>query len=418
MNFRRIIPYPFVFLAGFAAAWMVKTHGVLPVVATQAQSKFPQPRTSKTRSETSKADAQKKRMVDLFKKLDEAGFTDYRIAATMSEMETPELLALIQLISEKAGLTGLDFTDANKINELVIEWSKRDLDAALIWVDALTTPKDRKNLLHAVIGNVAETDIDHAVNLTLEHCRNEKGEIDVPLSLMKKVYALDPDEMLKRAAFFVNPIGGVSSGSGVELPADYEFCKALDGLAALELSLEQINKSLVIYPNLIEQWTKHDPDAAWQWLGEGKKVDFNDVGCFLNGYFPISTPEQSAKKLIQARDLFPSENLYYQTVWSVVVQAQNREIIQRFFEETPSNPQESMNLLFAESFDSWGDPCDKAKELLLSQMSPSQRVIAFTHVTNKISSHGRTEFFTSILKRLGHSESEIQQMIPPEKPSK
>jgi len=190
----------------------------------------------------------------------------------------------------------------------------------------------------------------------------------------------------------------------------------LDGLAALQSSLKQGESPSLLPSNLLTEWAKADPDAAWEWLGEDKKVPFNDVNEFLEGYCGAATNAQIIQIFKQVGEKFEEPDAYFRLGWRVIAEKQNPELISQFIHAAPGNHQEKLNYLYEVSNNSFGSYFDVSRSILVSQMSPAERMSVFAQDRNL--SESKRKFYTPILQRLGHTEAEIQQMLPAQQSSK
>lgn len=410
MKPRAIITYASVFCAGFAAAWALKKNAPTAAESTQELAKTSQHRSRQTDRDAAKATTTKQRTEDLLKKLDDAGPDKNKAGEIMSEMEKSELRALILMISEKAGFTGLASGDIEKLEVLVVEWSKSDLDAALNWAATLTTSNDRQQILRSILEDIGEKDLDRALEVAEKYRKDHSKAIDLPHELGQKICSLNAEEMLKRVARVLYEKN--TRGFGENFDANYDYRKALDGIAALQSSLQSGQKISILPSNLIEQWAKHDPDAAWEWLSEGKQVPFNDMSDFFAGYSSVASQEELAQMLIKARDRYSDDEQFFRSTWNVMAETRSREAIEHFLQALPGTPEENMFLLFKASLSSTGEKYDSTKGVLLGLMAPQQRVSSFANDGRNGYLPFEIDQYSPILKRLGHSDAEIQQMLP------
>lgn len=411
MKIRTLLPYLLVFFAGLAVSWFAKK----PVIVVEEKQQFArasQHRSSQSKDVTAKSASRNARVDELLKKLTNAEYDNEKKSTVLAEIETSELLLLIEKISESAGITGLDYKEKEQLEDLLVEWCERDADAALAWADGTKNPRDRKALLGKVISHIAEKNLETGIELVLQYCRNEEVGWDIPYSISNKIVSTDADQMLRLTAQFVSSKGGTSGYSG-EFPPNYDFRKALDGLAAIKSSLKQSESFSVLPTNLMEEWAKMDPDAAWQWLSEDKNVTFNDVDDFLEGYCERATNAEIIQILTQAGERFKTPEQHFRSVWSVIAEKQNAELISQFLDAAPGNHQEKLNHFFRVSNRSRGGHFDVSKNMFVSQMSPAERMSVFAQDLDY--SEIDRKFYTPILQRLGHTEAEIQQMLPVKK---
>jgi hypothetical protein len=418
MKIRTLLSYLVVFLAGFAVARFSKepeavVQEMQPVARTSQHQSF------QSKTAPAKAASRNALVDDLLIKFNDVKNLEKK-SEVLAEIETAELLSLIEAISQKAGLTGLGFREIALIELLLIEWSSRDFDSALGWANGILNTEDRKRLLHVLIGQVAHTDCEKAMDLVHQYCRNNEGGWDIPYDVARKTVASSADQMLKMVGQFVSTVEQDPFGSGgyVEAfeavyPPSFNFRKALDGLVKLRMSLKE-GESLAIYPiNLMNQWAQIDPEAAWHWLGENKDVDYAGVSNFLEGYSQTANAEETLQMLLQSADRFVTTDAHIASAWRVIASLQNAEMLSRFLEQAPGDRAEKMMTMFEISRESSGGHHDLSKSLLISQMNYEERMSVFSQEQDYLD-HER-KFYTPILQRLGHTEAEIQQMLPVKK---
>lgn len=100
-------------------------------------------------------------------------------------------------------------------------------------------------------------------------------------------------------------------------------------------------------------------------------------------------------------------------VWDAIARKKNPEIISDFLAKMPVDQQNNLNLIFKRSREILGSDYEVSRSLLVSQMSPAERMRVFA--LGKSYSEEELKFYTPVLQRLGHSEAEIQQMLPASK---
>jgi hypothetical protein len=416
MKIRTLLSYLVVFLAGLAVSWFAKKP-VIVVEEKQQVTRTSQHRSSQREKSTSKVASKNSRFNELLKIFTDSKYGPEKRSAAMEKVETSDLLLLMEGISQTAGLTGLDYHEISQIQKLLTEWGDRDFDAALAWVESIEHPRDRKQFFSVLIDLAAEKDLEKGIELVHKFGRNEDGDLKVPHNMMLKIVSLDAAQMIERMAQFAALSGskGYLSVSGIQakFPANYDFRKALDGIAELK-SKSNGSSSLPFIPtNLMQEWAKTDPDAAWQWLGEGKNVDDNSVDEFLDSYCENATTEQTLQMLLKAGERFDSSEDHLSAAWKALASKKNAELFMQFLSQMPGNQQENLNLLFHRSRRSMGGDYDVSKSLLISQMSYDERMRVFSQEQDYL--HHERKFYTPILQRLGHTEAEIQQMLPAKK---
>jgi hypothetical protein len=408
MKIRSIISSLAIFFAGFSLAWIVKKP--IPLgKADQPIVKISQQRASQIQHTSAIDTAKNAHTNDWLKKFEDTGYDSDKKAAVLSQIQTADLLFLIEAISQNAGITGLDYSEREKLDAFLNEWLERDADAAIAWADALKNPKDRMGFLHKIIDNIAKNDLEKAITLAKQYCRDDQGDWSLPINLEVKILSQDAEQMLKSVAMFVNSRGG--SRLGVNFPPNYDFRRALDGLNTLQSALKEGDFAF-IPGGLVRDWAKSDPEAAWNWLSEGKNASVKGYDDFLQGYSDMASASEVSQMFVKVADRFERPDQYYDAVWRVLAKEQNPELMQQFLARSPENRQEIVNQFFNNSRNSSGSLYDVGKSLLISQMSAAERVSAFTQNADRSYTEPEIEFFTPLLKRLGHDDAEIQKMLP------
>jgi hypothetical protein len=396
------------FTLGFAAAWTMKP-STPPAPATSASHTAGHPSASK--SVRPPKDGPDRQVAKLIKQLDEAGYDETKSSAILSDISSAAFLEVIQDYTRRAGVTGLDYDDQQKVQKLVAAWHAKDPGAALQWVLGLAKPKDRQEFLTQLIGDISKTDLDTALTLLREHGKEEDGGWNVPFYLVQELGKRDVATMLKSLGTFITSDGS-SSGMGIEFSPGFDFRAALDGFAEIQAGLAKGQHLASIPSNLLAEWAKRDATAAWAWLQQGKEVPFNDVDVFFNGYTTIASPEEVAGLLVEAMALKSSSTEKFELAWHVLADQPNASKITHFLEQAPGGRDDTLRDLFAQSTRGSGGHFDEFKQLLLQQMNGSERSAVFTSRFKHGASPAEVSFYKPLLHQLGHSDEEISRMLP------
>lgn len=330
----------------------------------------------------------------------------------LAGIATADFLPMIERIARGAGFTGLGYREMEQLGRLLTAWSERDPEAALVWADGIENPKDRKDLLDKVIVAVSNKDCEKGLELVRRYCLTGTGRWEIPYEIQGKLVSMDAETMLRTLGTFVSSNG--TSGTGGKFSEDYDFRRALDGLADLHETLTSGNQSLAVIPgNLLKEWARRDPEGARAWCMLGRTVPCNDVSEFMDGFCSNATPEQAAEALVDLTKRSPQTQVRYQNAWGVLGEQQNGETIERFIALMPGEREEKLGNLLKASTHSAGGPYDRSKALLVKQMTAEERVSVFEDC---FSSGGcdanNREIFQPILRQLGHGDDEIRRMLP------
>jgi hypothetical protein len=410
MKIATFAPYALVFISGFAIAWLIRPVAKTPplVVSENTEPGSSRPRVTKTERANG---ASTTRTQDLLKKLSDATYNEKKTSDLMAEIDTSEFPALVESLTLNAGITGLDYKNRAKLETLLVGWSSRDPDAAIAWAAVLRNPQDRKAFLNDIIDGICNKDPEKALELTRNHCRDEEGNWDVPYQVAQSIVSMEPDAMLDAVKSLLS--SNNSSGQEGTFPSDYDFRKALDGLAEIKSSLKS-GQRIALYPsNLLTEWTRRDPSASWKWISEGEQVSSDDVEDFLETYCASADVASAAQMMVSAGERFKSPDAHYRAAFSVLTEKQSPELLQQFLSLMPGDRMTHLAELFGPTRYSSGGKFDRMKDLVLSQMEDTERMTILEASFKNGCSERDRQIYEPILRKLGHGDGEIQRMLPP-----
>ncbi|WP_193213646.1 hypothetical protein [Luteolibacter marinus] len=327
----------------------------------------------------------------------------------LAGLSPEDMPALLGLLEERAGLFGLAYDDKRLVKDLLLQWYEQDPDGALAWTQSLSSEKDRLALIADLIGHEAKTDLAKAIELARQFSKDNEGNPKIPSGLLF--------ESAKGGAEFVVEVCrlGVSNksfrtGPGLEYPEGFDFATALNGIAdASEAAGPGLTLSSVP-GNLLTEWSKLDPQAAYAWLQLGREVSFNsNIRDFFEGYTKVATPAEVGTFLADGFDPSTDEKARYEPAWEALAITPEKEMLQVFLDQVGGDAtieQHVIGMLRRGEY-SGGHNFDEARALLISALDPAQRmevlqgdVVAARHRKN----------LGPFLKRLGHTEEEIAVM--------
>jgi hypothetical protein len=398
--------YASLFVTGFLIVWFVTPRNERGTedlgvphprsVKTMERSVRPQPRSETIRKNT--------RVDDLLESLTADHTGEWKIAE-ISEADYPELLN--ELIG-RAGLTGLDPNERRVLDKLIYAWYAVNPDAALRWLLALSNQTDVNKLLSTLIGNVACKDLDRAIALAERYGVAQGRDLLMSEAWVSHLGMLNTKDYLRVAGLFIHMHGWVS-GCPIEYAPDFDFRQALDGLAKMQAGLETGTAISFMPPNILSEWAKRDWDAAYEWVLSEKKVPDNGIQELVSVAAATATTDELAGMAVQVLALpnrSERENNY--DALGILVSRLSPELMASFIEQAPGERQENLKRLLAMSGIGSGGSFDTFIEILLSQMTPEERILL---LHDKLHS-SRKKFYESTLRRLGHSDQEIEQMTP------
>lgn len=408
MKFPRLILCFGIFGSGFATSWLVKP------TAGGADSPAPVPsREHASNSTRPVKDAAKPRFAEQLKALVEARYNEAKTKEALDQVKTEDFPRLIDELVRKAGFTGLDYRARSSVDDLIAEWYHRDPDMALAWVLAQENTVDRENLLRGLIGKVMKIDFKQGLALLLQTGKKEDGRWNVSMEFFEGLGRLNEEEML-RALGAMTCAKDAWLGGEVKFSGDFDFRRVLDGLTEIRKGLRGGEEVAAVPSNLLEDWAKRDPTAAWEWLQQHERLPYARPESFFKGYRSVTSTGDCAAFLAEVvgNNDSPSLEERFRSAWSVLSQEPNTEMLSAFLQKSPSGRLESLTGLFYASMNGSGGSYDRFKETLLRQMTAEERVHAIEHF-RKYSSFGDVELFPPLLRQLGHSDEEIQRMLSP-----
>lgn len=386
------------FLTGFSLAWLIRHQQGAPdqgqaVTQTRSIPPRPAPLPRQNTEQQSKAllrDVLERRSPKIAKE-------DYR--------------RLIDEFIKLAGINGLENEHHPLFRRLVWDWHAADPDAALAWILALNRPNDTATMLTHIIEDLANRDFDAAIALAKRYGAAEGRHLDMPYRFQIKLAEMDAAELVDILACFTQ-INSWSSAP-VKFGEGFDFQQALNGIAEIQATFDENERLAFVPSNLLAEWAKHDPDAAWEWvLPDDKKVPGNDLVSLVRGLAP--TAELIELAVFVAESPTKSRHNDRHSLWSILTVKPDPDFISGFLDNAPGGRQQNFENMLLTGLGMGGSIHDTTREILLSQASSAERVAAFqSEVFRREGSHYDQQRYLPILRRLGHSEEEIKLMIPP-----
>jgi len=386
------------FVAGFSLAWMIR-RGEAPA-AKQTEAETPTGSVARKPDGTTRQDddPRMKRLVReyLAGRSPDVAKLDYR---KMIEefFKNPDGLDEIELLW--------------KAEKLVADWYEADPNAALLWVLSQQNPRRTSFMLTSIVGRLSETDLDAALTLAKRYGADEGRHLEMPRQLKEKLGKTDAEEFLRVTGSFTQYLG--LSGGMAEFGDGFDFQRALDGLAEMKAGLEEGVNPAYVPTNLLSEWAKRDWDAAWDWaLNTKDQADLSGLAKGAAATVPTQEYAGLAAFIAAIPDREPERNAIQ--AWDVLSARASPALFSSFLDQAPGGRQENLSRILAASFNYGGDGYDDAQEILISQMTPAERLAAFQSEPVRQVDPGRRQDYSDLLRRLGHNDGEIRRMLPPE----
>jgi len=337
------------------------------------------------------------------------------LATDLESLSLSEIPDFLEALSRKAGLGGLSWEDEELLEQTIAHWYKQSPEEAIAWVMALKNPEDRRGMLMEFVDLEAEEDLDSALALLEEFDAQVEERLRLPSSLIQKGADRDVDTMLRVCEAGLGENDG-SSGSGLNYVSGFDFEAALNGLVELEESAGPGHSLSSLPSNLLSEWAKRDPQAAFDWVQLDKELSFNSgLDEFIDGYAEVATDEEIGSFVAQLYDPQEEQRERYDQAWDALSEVEDEDAVRQFLTDVSAHGSEAEHLqgLLLESSGSSGGSYDATRAILISMMDGDAR---YRYFTSKDGDWLHREYIRKsvlpLLERLGHSSEEIAVMLP------
>ena len=342
--------------------------------------------------------------------------------ALFGPIQQQEIPRLLEKLKGRAGFHGLEYEDRAALRGLLTTWYVKSPAAALAWLEGVEKNNERNELVGGIAEDLAKTDLEAAMNLLRMQEPDNLGIGAFSSGLFTAALDKGVDELLElcRVGLYCGPWRGISSQS-VPYPEGFDFQRALDGLAEIKGGFGDDAKFMALPSNLIGEWTKRDPQAAWAWLQSGKSVDGSGKIEFFASYATTAKPTEVAALLAaDFRPDAPADERYKNIVW-VLDDHPSSEMIDSILEAAPGDRaailQGLLNAHVAFLFEP--DNIDPNCKLILERMEPAERLAGLKRIISEggfIDDKDTVmEGITRLLLPMGHSPEEIRSLFPSDK---
>jgi hypothetical protein len=206
----------------------------------------------------------------------------------LAKLPTSDLAQLVAGLCNDAGPEGLESGDTSLLGNALERWWNEDSAALLSWLRQMPNNETKRYLVTELLKDVANNDPSRAKALAASFKAADPGwddsEFQNSLVIPEIREAWDKpgvtaDEMLSLYGR-LRPQDN-SWGERVEIyPPDFDFRSFLDGLNALQA--ERGGKLVQMPSDMLEAWSKADPQAAAEWLiREKTKTDRGNSPYFM-----------------------------------------------------------------------------------------------------------------------------------------
>ena len=403
---------------GFSIAWLIKQEKAVggSIIASQRTGREHPLRTSvPARALTDHAAA------DFFKRMQEAGVDQEQRNALFTQIPDGEIPALLANLQKHAGFYGLKGNDKDALRGLLTTWYLQSPAAAQAWLQCVGDDGQLNKLVGGIAEDLAGNDLDVAMDLLRRQGTERLGIDAFSSALFDAALSKGVDALLElcRLGLYRGEWRGRNSGR-LNYPEGFDFQRLLDGLAEMKATLGKDAEFMALPGDMIEEWTRRDPQAAWAWLERGEPIDGGEKLEFFISYAKVAEP--AAVGALLAKDFKPDLPLEdrYKNIQYLLSEHPSPALIDAFIEAAPGDRAEHLRGML----DGWRGygievgEIDPGFKLILEHMEPPERLAGLRSIFSGSADYGSSDKsrreITPLLLSLGHSEEEIRALFTPE----
>lgn len=394
------------FVAGIGSAMLFKPTQSDQTDLTAAERPLERPRERKVSDRTVTRNQSLDDQLAKLRSMDER--------AKFEEMDTGEIQALLEALeSKKEEFYGLDNIDQGILGSLISAWALNDRDGAIAWIVSLESERDRQRMLRDVVVAVGKVNLEEGLALMDDFQQTYGIRVAQPWSLLESAASRDANAMVRLLRASATKDGRITMYPALTYPQGFDFETALNGLEDIQASLPEGEKFLSVPGNILEEWSKRDPQSALDWVLLGKDVDSNSgVREFMEGYKKNAS---DAELVGVVSDIYEKRDGYTDTL-DALSGIGRESLIRQFFDETDADGGENQLVegLLSESISATSGENGTVRRVLLDRMDAQQRIEFFTDENApKPANPKLAEQLRAQLGGLGHSPEEIDRMTLP-----
>lgn len=400
-------------LVGFGLAWWIKPEGRASAEAVASRARA---RQGVSPVATGRPGMTKAASSDFLWRLRETGYSEEGRSVLFADLSPAEIPGLLAEMKAQAGIYQMDNLEAEQFESLFKAWYAKAPEAALSWLQALPHADDKERLLGMTVDGLAETDLTAAVNLLRQEGCDENGRIGIPEVLLENAPTHGAETLVEFCRLGLYR-GTAISGNPLTYPDEFNFKQALDGLAEAKTTMGGDCWFSDVPCNLVKEWARRDPLAAWEWVQQGKTIEMNGskeffAGCAMSAVMPV---KEIGGMLASAMETAETPGDGYENVWAALGGRPSPELLDGFLEALPGGHATHLNGLFDATWSWLGKNLVEMQvcELLLERMTPEQRAETLKRNEPYLRGPDAQRDFSAILRRIGHSEEEARAMLPP-----
>jgi len=333
------------------------------------------------------------------------GFSDGDI-----ELAPEDMKAYFEALEGRAGLYGLSERDLEIMAHFLPQWYQYAPGLAMEWIRGRSSQQESMKLLSTLITGLAPDHLGEALELAVLNDQEMSAagtmQFRMGTSLYRAAIENDMDAFVRVARLNISTSNSTRH-PGFDYPEGFDFSGALNGLADVTESLENNQVLLVAPGDLLSDWAQRDPQAAFDWLLQGRKVAENDTfEDFLEGYVNVADNAALTEFVVQNENQISLPN----TMWNLIRKNPTIDLIDVLLNHPGIVPRQEdvLNDMLIASNTYGGNVSDNARYLILYALDADGRLRALGQNSSIRLEH--RQHIGPLLRRLGHNEQEIAIM--------
>ncbi len=395
----------------FALAWAIKSGMPLPQQTNPAAADSADSRSSKNRTAKKSSTPSTARVLGYLDKITQAASGNGTLLQeVMKDIPISEIPALLAEWQKRAGFSGVDSTQQKAIKQLIAQWYEQDANGVLTWLAAIEPKADRNMMLTGVLLFEAGRDWDRALAIAEQFGSREEDGLRMPGEFYDKMGECDAPLVMKILQAFTKSSHS-TSGNYINFKDGFDF--AAMGQMLTQAKEADASLHFSSFPaNFLDAWSERDCSAAWDWIVKNPETaPFADIKNVFPQLSKALGVQAANRALIDAvRD--PSEGkVDYVRAWDALGSQTNAEQIADFIGQLPGQRSQHLEGMVKVGGNGTGNYYDRFNEVLIEEMTPEERM-ALLPKTYATSYGAVIKNATQVLQKLGHSQAEIDAMLP------
>ncbi|GAA5484640.1 hypothetical protein [Haloferula sargassicola] len=334
-----------------------------------------------------------------------------------AELDPSEIGEVVEWLSMQGGLQGLDFKKKSYLRNLIFRWHQLDPEAALAWIASREHPGDRQFYYRQITAVMGLDDLPAAIDFLEKHVDPNAPTEDFPYDLFSLAAKEDPDLLVRLCGLSVNS-GSSMFSLPIDFPEGFDFRRCVEGFASLAAGLSDGQRISNMPVNLVTEWSKIDPQAAFEWaittdaaVWERRASGPDPLTQFFSGFASASDTRTYGSFVADFyRSRSDAETTASQTLDALSAKPDSATIDAFLAEVSPEgNSDVVISQILPTAFHQYGQAPESLRSELFARMTPAGRLAFIKDLTSQ---PGTTRAYIDLVRslpQLGHTEEEIRQ---------